>query len=288
MNRFSHVLRLALWPIAITLALLSGTAVSAAATSEIEGVWSFEGGQVAITHAAGGKFVGIVVNPTKFAECTHRAGEEMWTDVTPQTNGSYWGLHQWLFDGSCLPNPERGPTAWRVLQTSTGSRYLEVCFSEPGNVQPAIAANGTSTGSIFGCRQSAPTAPLPVVSKGGGSERGGAERITFPKTVLLPNPGACIAKNGSLRIKLRNPKYDPLKEVLVWVRGRRVADVRGVQRLKRGIVLRHLPTGNYKIKVLAITVLRQKLSGHLTYHSCGKRSLSGAVQLRRHPRPRGR
>ncbi len=38
-----------------------------------------------------------------------------------------------------------------------------------------------------------------------------------------------------------------------------------------------LPSGAYKISVLAITVLNQRLSGNLTYHSCTKSS--GAIKL---------
>jgi hypothetical protein len=79
------------------------------------------------------------------------------------------------------------------------------------------------------------------------------------------------------------PKYDPLKEVVVRIDGKRVADVRGVKRLekafKKGIFLRKLPSGTYKVSVLAITVLKQRLSGSRTYHSCKKGS--GNIKLHR-------
>jgi hypothetical protein len=43
------------------------------------------------------------------------------------------------------------------------------------------------------------------------------------------------------------------------------------------VTLKKLPSGTYKISVLAITVLNQCLSGSRTYHSCTKSS--GAIKL---------
>ncbi len=261
---------------------------AAAAPAAIEGIWSFEGGQVAIMQAAGGDLEGVVVAPTKFAECTHKAGELMWSDMALQPDGSYWGLHRWFFDESCLPNPTPGPTAWRVLQNAAGSRYLEVCFSEPGQSQPTIAANGTSTNSTFGCRRSLPTGPLPVVSTSGKdhagkpgsapSTPGGAEQIAFHTTLVLPKTATCT-REGSLKIGVRDPRYDPLRRAVVWVQGKRAAEVRGVGALKRGIRLGHLPAGSYTVRVLAVTVLNQRLTGQLKYHSCGKHSVSSIIKL---------
>ena len=55
---------------------------------------------------------------------------------------------------------------------------------------------------------------------------------------------------------------------MVRIRGKKVADVRGSKLLKKGILLKKLPEGTYKVSVLAITVLNQRLSGSRTYHSC--------------------
>jgi hypothetical protein len=291
MNRLLRAAPRQLWPIAIALAVSLGPGVApAGAAPEIEGVWSFNGGQVAIHPTVNGQFAGVVVTPTKFSECVHRAGEVMWTGMTLQPDGSYWGFHQWLFETTCEPNPQPGPTAWRVLQKPDGSKYLYVCFSEPEKAQPTIAPNGSYANSTFGCEESAPTAPLPVVASGNGSSgagaRSGAEVITFRKTVILPKVALCV-KQHSLKVKLHDPRYDPLKEVVVTVRGRTVAKVHGIDRLKRGIVLKGLPTGSYTIKIVATTVLDQKLSGRRTYHSCGKRS-SRNIPLHRPRRTRRR
>jgi hypothetical protein len=295
MSRLFRALRRRPQPIVIAVAaLLSVGAASAGATSAIEGVWSFNGGEVAIKPVAGGKFEGIVVAPTKFAECTHQPGEHMWTEITPQADGSFWGLHQWLFEKICAANPTRGATAWRVQRTANGTRYLEVCFSEPGKGQPTIAPNGTSANVSYGCAKSSPTAPLPVVVSPGRpgappasrpTEAGTAEQVTFANTVLLPRAGGCVAR-GTLTIKIVEPKRDPLKEVVVRIKKRKLADVRGVKRLERSLVLRHLPRGTYTLTIVATTVLDQKLLGARTYHSCGRTSHRVRLHRPRHHRRR--
>jgi hypothetical protein len=245
---------------------------SAGAAADIEGVWSFNGGTVDIQSLPGGIFRGVVVAPTKFAQCPHPVNEDMWTDVRLQSDGSYWGLHQWYFEApTCLANPKLGPTAWRVLQASNGSRFLRVCFSAPDSgLQPAIAPNGSSTNVTYGCVDSAAIAPLPAAPPKGGSGE------VFGKSVILPPPSKCVRK-GSLSIKLHHPKYDPFKEVVVWVKGRKVLDVRSIKKLEKSIRLKHLPTGSYKVKVLAITVLNHRLTGSHTYNSCNRGS--GNIKL---------
>ncbi len=255
----------------------------AGAASEIEGIWSFNGGEVAIHDVAGGKFEGVVVSPTKFAECTHQAGEHMWTEMTKQPDGSYFGYHRWLFSGSCQPNPEPGPTAWRVLRTATGARLLEVCFSEPGKSQPTIAASGAGANASFGCVKSSPTAALPVIVSGksdGGAGEAGAERISFANTILLPGAHQCV-RRGTLTIKIKDPRHDPLKEVVIRIGKRKVADVRGVKRLGHAIVLRHLPRGSYTLKIAATTVLDQKLTGRRRYRACRRGHTRHPLELRR-------
>jgi hypothetical protein len=277
MNRLCSATRIVAIPLAAIL--LGGGAAPAGAASEIEGIWSFNGGQVAIHAIPSGKFEGTVVTPTTFAECPHQAGEEIWTNMTLQADGSFWGFHQWLFEKSCVPNPVLGPTAWRVLQKANGSRYLLVCFSEPGGPQPTIASNGASANVKRPCQESAPTAPLPVVTGSGKKGKGmGAEQISFASTIGLPKAAACV-RRGSLKIKIKDPRFDPLKEVVIRIGRRKVADVRGVQRLRRGIVLKRLPSGTYTLKVVAITVLDQKLSGRRTYHSCTIRRSSSRIRL---------
>jgi hypothetical protein len=265
------------FPIALLAVFaFSGTAI--ATTNEIEGVWSFNGGSVAIQPLSDGTFQGTVVTPTTFATCEHPAEQVMWTDMRAQEDGSFWGLHQWYKGegASCVEDPVLGPTAWRVLHESGGARYLEVCFSHPGTSQPKIAANGTATEDTFGCEKSSPLASLSEVEVPGKAGSGTAG-ITFSKTVVLPNATACVSQT-SLKIALKDPKYDPLTEVVVKLNGKKVADVKGIKRLKKGITLTKLPTDTYKVSVTATTVLKQHLTGSQTYKSCTKGS--GMIKLK--------
>lgn len=275
----------------LTAALLAFGAAPAGASSEIEGIWSFNGGEVAIHPVPGGTFTGVVVTPTKFAECSHQKGEEMWTRISPQPDGSFWGFHQWLFEQTCAANPVLGPTAWRVLQTPTGSHYLKVCFSEPGKSQPTIAPNGTSANATYPCSNSVPTAPLPVIVSGStGAKHSGshsAEQISFAGTFGLPRAATCV-RRGSLKIRIKDPRYDALKEVVIRIKHRKIADVRGLKRLQHSIVLRGLPSGTYTLRIVATTILDQRLSGKRTYHSCTRLNSTSKVRLHgRKPRKHG-
>ncbi|HTA16027.1 MAG TPA: hypothetical protein VK781_14315, partial [Solirubrobacteraceae bacterium] len=233
------------------------------------------GGAVDIQAQPGGTFRGVVTSPTKFAQCSHALNEDMWTEMRLQPDGSYFGLHQWYFEDTCAPNPTLGPTTWRVLQSPTGSRFLRVCFSEPGsNSQPLIAPDGSTAQVTYGCSDSISISPLPKVTPKGT----GHGQISFRQTVGLPSAGMCV-RQRTLKIALHDPAYDPLKEVAIRVNGHKVADVRNLKKLKRPIVLRKLPVGSFKVKVLATTVLDQHLSGSRSYHSCKGRQ-SGKIKLR--------
>lgn len=269
--------------LAVSTAVLLCTGVAyASAASSIEGVWSFNGGAVDVVAQPNGTYLGVVTVQTKFAKCFHPVNEDMWTEIRAQSDGSYWGFHQWYYEPTaerpgCVINPTPGPTAWRVLQNAKGESFLRVCFSEPGSTsQPTIAANGTSANVTYGCVDSASISPVPVVSDNEGGSKPGPGEIGFDKSVGLPSAKQCV-KSSTLKISLHDPKYDPFKQVVAKVNGKTVANVRGVKKLEKAIVLKHLPSGSYTIKVLATTVLDQHLSGSRTYHSCA--AGAGTIKL---------
>jgi hypothetical protein len=258
--------------IAAAMLLAVGVA-SADAASTIEGVWSFNGGQIAIHPVSGGKFEGTVVVETKFAECAHPVGQPIWTGMALQPDGSYFGSHYWYLDSkstSCVENPERGRTAWRVIEAANGSRLLRVCFStpEPGGPQPNIAPDGApdspseyaAYGVTYGCVNSALTAPLPPASGAAGSK----EHLT------LPRPKKCLSLRR-FQIHLLDPKYDPLKTVSVTIRGHKIATVRKGKYMVATIDLKGLPKGAFTVKIRATTVLGHHLSANRTYHTCIKK-----------------
>jgi hypothetical protein len=277
MSRILQAARFRPWAILVIVvaALLSVSAASAGATSEtseIEGVWSFEAGQVDIVSTPGGKFEGIVTVATTFASCPHKVGEHMWTGLTPQADGSYWGLHQW-FHADCTPNTTLGPTAWRVLREPNGSRYLRVCFSDPGTSQPTIAANGAPLEAseyghyhvTYGCVRSALTAPLPVAP--GTSATGAVEHLTLPSTKAKQ----CL-RSRLFKIRLKDPRYDPFKTVKITLKGHRIATSHRGQYVVATINLRGPAKGTFTIKIRATTVLGHHLSANRTYHTCFKQA----------------
>jgi hypothetical protein len=254
---------------ALAAGALAATALvgagTAGASAPIEGIWSFNGGKVGIQGQPDGTFVGTVVAPTKFSQCLHPAGEQIWTGIAPQADGSYWGFHQWYFASeACVPNPERGLTAWRVLRTQNGSRFLRVCLSEPGSSsQPAIAPDGTSAHATFGCVDSGLIAPLPVVKPG-----------QFGEYVALPGNRICFGRLR-MRIRVKDPKNDPIKAVVVTVRSGKVVRKAKLRRRRHGITatvsLKGLPASSFTVVVKVTTVLGNHFAGRRTYRSCPKK-----------------
>jgi len=252
--------RVGLGAIAATALLVAGAAPIASAASPIEGIWSFNGGKVAIQSQPGGTFIGTVVAPTKFAQCPHPIGEPMWTSLRLQADGSYWGLHQWYFE-SCVPNPTLGPTAWRVIETANKSHFLRVCFGSPGSIQPTIAPSGSGASVSYGCVDSALIAPLPTATN---------SALRLKRSITLPSARKCFS-HRVFRIHLSDPKNDPLKEVVIRIRGRRITVVRNAGKIVATISLKGLPKGAFTIKIHAVTVLGHHLSSRRTFHTCTRK-----------------
>jgi hypothetical protein len=272
---FSRLLLVALLAFATVPALAAADTSSGGSRSgnPIEGVWSFSGGAVAIEGLSDGSYQGIVVDPTSFAVCTHPAGQVMWTAMREQADGSFWGLHTWFKGGDkCEENPLRGQTAWRVLVGADGARHLVVCFSTPGdNSQPKIDAAGKCTGGTFG--PAIESSPLGGLPGSGAGPNGGP--VTFERVVLVPSNSSCL-KRKSLKIKLKNPKYDPLREVVVKVNGKKAKAIVGTEKLRKPIILKDLPDGAFRVSVVATTVLNERLKGNRKYTTCGP----GSVKIR--------
>jgi hypothetical protein len=258
--------RTTLLAVATVLALGVGT-TSARAVGGIEGIWSFNGGQIAVQRLPHGTYGGTVVAETKFAQCVHPLGQQIWTGITEKPDGSYWGLHQW-YSANCVEDPVPGPTAWRVLEQPNHSRYMRVCFSHPGTSQPTIAANGAPKSPseyaahnvTFGCYSSALIAPLPRSPKEAG-KNGKKEHLT------LPRAKRCLG-GKYFRIRLRDPKYDPFKTVTITLGGHKIVTSRKGNYVLATINLKRIPTSTFKIKVHATTILGNHLSGSRTYHTC--------------------
>ncbi|HSZ14213.1 MAG TPA: hypothetical protein VK790_09275 [Solirubrobacteraceae bacterium] len=250
---------------AASILLLTVGVATAAATSSIEGIWSFNGGEIAIEPEGSGKFVGIVVQPTKFAVCTHPVAQRIWKEMAPQADGSYWGFHQWYKSNEgegCIENPVLGPAAWRVVEGTSGTRSLRVCLSYPGTSQPSIPSGSAGIGATFGCESSAMTAPL------AGSAVG-----SFKEAVSLPSSKRCVSAR-KFAIHIREAKYDPFKSLVVTLRGRRLHVLHRGDVYIATVNLKGLPPGAFTVKVRATTVRGNHLSGSRTYHTCAKKPIT--------------
>jgi hypothetical protein len=250
-----------------TMLVAGGAAACANAESSIEGLWSFNGGQVAIQAQPNGEFVGIVIAPLVFAVCPHTEGQRMWTAMRLQPDGSYWGSHQWYFEPSCALNPMLGPTAWRTLRGADNTRFLRVCFSYPGTSQPTIEADGSSANVTSPpCVDSALLAPLSEIIV--PSSEGQVQ--AFKQYVALPGVQKCLSKR-KFQIHLRSPKHDPFEKAVVTLKGRTIAVVRRGHVLVATVNLRGLPPGSFTVAIRVTTGDGRHLSGSRTYHTCARR-----------------
>jgi hypothetical protein len=264
--------------VAIVAQAVGGSAqlASALAVNPIERIWSFNGGEVAIQARPDGTFVGTVVSPTRFARCTHPDGQEMWTEMRLQPDGSYWGLHHWYFETSaCVENPKLGPTAWRVMQAADGSSYLLACFSPPEGMQPTIAPSGATANVGYECVHSAEIAPV---------ARADAE--SFHRAVSLPPNRECLS-HRAFEIHLHEQRFDPFRQVEVVLGKRRLAVRRHGNVFAATIDLRGLPRGTFTVKVRVTTVLGHRLSGSRTYHTCAGARKPGRPKPLERARPGG-
>jgi hypothetical protein len=254
-----------LFAITATILLLTVGVATAATTSSIEGIWSFNGGEIAVESAGSGKFKGIVVQPTRFATCTHPDGQEIWKEITPQPDGSYWGFHQWYKSdeetGACEENPVLGPTAWRVIGEPNGSSYLLVCLSRPGTSQPSIPPGSTGMNATYGCKESALTAPLASSAVG-----------SFKEVVSLPGAKKCFS-GREFNIHIHDSKYDPFKTIVVTLRGHKLKVVHHGDTYKATVNLKGLPPGAFTIKIKATTFRGNQVSGKRTYHTCAAKPI---------------
>ncbi|HEV2857161.1 MAG TPA: hypothetical protein VGW80_02025 [Solirubrobacterales bacterium] len=260
-------MRKGLLTLAVAATFLLAAVSSAVADPPIEGVWSFTGGKVAIESQGDGTYRGVVVAPTKFSQCFHPVGEEVWSQIREQSDGSFWGLHQWYFETSeCVPNPERGLTAFRVLTADDGSKSLEVCFSEPGSKsQPKIPPSGSPSGATYGCSSSARISALPSVTQADAQ-----------KYILLPGNGLCLSR-PKLKIRLRNPSGDPIVKARVLLRSGKIRRRAKLIHKSNGIVallnLRRLTKSKFTVSANVTTALGHHLKRKRVYRLCGTRRL---------------
>jgi hypothetical protein len=240
--------------VAVVLAL---GAPAVASSADVEGVWSFNGGQIAVKAQPDGTFAGWVIRETHFDQCPHHVGENVWAGMTAQPDGSYWGKHQWFNVATCTAI-ERGNTAYRILTNANQAQFMRVCFSPPEHPesQPMIAPDGTSTDVLRECVDSDLIAPLPT------------RKPTISMVSTLP-AAKRSCRSARLRLRLRQPPGDALRSVRITVNGHRAKSLNATNAIGTQ-TLTHVPRRRVKVRVSARTILGRTITGQRTYRACSR------------------
>ncbi len=249
-------------PILLAAALASAALASSAGAqtpADIEGVWSFSGGQVTVQPLLDGTLQGTIVRETRLSHCEHPIGEQMWVGIRPVGDGSYVGGHQWFDTITCAPRELRGNSAFRVLAREDGARFLRACLSPPERPteQPAIAPDGTAMPPGVDCHDSDLIRPRPTAEPA-LRQIAKLPRATKRRQCRLRRP---------FEIRLRQPSGDALATATITVDGKRLRTLSG-DRLTEPVSLKRPPKGRYKVRIEATTVLGHTVTGTRKYRSC--------------------
>jgi hypothetical protein len=234
---------------AAVAAAVVAPAAPAEAADQVEGSWLFESGQVLVEATAPGTFKGTVVKPTRFTACTHPVGQVMWQMTG--AGASYTGSHVW-YTSECAENPG-GQSTWQITSTDPANYTLRFCTVAPGGGPPTFDPGGVPTGDTR-CHDLQRILPPQAAP-------------TFAGVVTLPKATRKCRSRRSLRIRLREPKADPLVRATVNVDGRRVRVVVG-RRLTAPVDLRNLPRRRYTVKIAATTASGRVVQGTRRYRTC--------------------
>jgi hypothetical protein len=116
---------------------------------------------------------------------------------------------------------------------------------------------------------------------GGRPGRGGGTGSSGRSPLGLSAASACTSRKR-FRLRLRAPRHARIVEATVSINGRSVKRRRG--RNVRAVVLRNLPAGPFKVKVVAITSDHRRIVATRRFLACGAK---GRHRHRRHRRARG-
>ena len=223
-------------------------AAPAHAADQIEGTWTFDGGEVLVEATAPGVFKGTVVKPTSFSACEHQVGERMWELNATTDPTRYEGGHNW-FNPECRIVARRGPSQWVITSVDAVAYTLQFCTVS------ADAAPGADPycQTLRRLRERLPTP-------------------TFTQSVVMPTARAkrTCSSRRSFRIRLRQNRRDPLVRATVRINGRLVKTV-GRDRITAPVNLRGLPKGRYTVAIRAVTATGKVIRGKRTYRTCTKR-----------------
>ena len=233
-------------------AAIAAGAGLARAAEPIEGSWQFGSGEVLVQAIAPGTFTGTVVKPIQFsATCPNPPGQVLW-----QIAGSgavYTGTHVWHGE-DCSEKPG-GLATWNITSSDPANLTLHFCTAPPGGGPPMVDPAGNPLmGTECHDLKRFPAVPKPK----------------FESIASLPKQTRTCRSRRDFRIRLREPKADPLVRATVQVNGRRVRLLAGA-RLTAPVNLRGLPAGRYTVKIVATTASGRVIQGTRRYRTCARK-----------------
>jgi hypothetical protein len=233
-------------------ATIAAGAGPARAAEPIEGSWRFGSGEVLVQATAPGTFQGTVVKATQFsATCPNPAGQVLWQIAG--RGAAYAGTHVWHGE-DCSGKPG-GQATWTITSSDPANLTLRFCTAPPGGGPPMVDAAGNPLmGTECHDLKRFPALPKPK----------------FETIASLPKQTRTCRSRRDFRIRLREPKADPLVRATVHVNGRRVRLLAGA-RLTAPVNLRGLPTGRYTVKIVATTASGRVIQGTRRYRTCARK-----------------
>lgn len=221
------------------------------ANNDIVGLWNFNGGIVGVTKNADKSFTGTVVKATTTGTCGHPVGERMWTDVRLAGNLNFFGKHVWFLTTPCRPAPSAGSTAWKIFVDVNNKRFLRGCYASWSNttLQPQIDVAGHADVGPGGTCIDSYAVP--------------AKRSTIKQIVKFPDL-KCVGSR--LKLTFTDPPTDAIAAVQVYAGTARKTFKR--TKMAAATVRPKAAGGTVKIKVIAKTLLGNKITGSKTYTAC--------------------
>lgn len=232
------------------VSVLGGHAL-AQSSSDIAGVWAFNGGQVGVVKNADKSFTGTVIRATRTTACPHPIGERMWTDVRLGGGDiNWWGKHVWFLTQPCRTAPSPGYTAWKIFVNQEGKEFLRGCYAHWAHpeIQPVIDRSGQADPGSGGiCID---------------SYRVTQKKTTFKSIARFPE-SRCFG--AALRLKFADPPTDALATVRITA-----GDFKSTLKRPLRVVRVAVAEGTLKVKVkvIARTVLGQTIRGSAIFKRC--------------------
>jgi hypothetical protein len=83
-------------------------------------------------------------------------------------------------------------------------------------------------------------------------------------------PGRSCRSRRNLRVRVRAPRRDRIRQVIVAINGKRVRDLRGRRVTRAPVDLRGLPKGVFRVRILVRTAKGHERLYVRSYRTCAR------------------